>query len=52
MFEPPLVSQLLGAGALVIGFLGAGILAYQREQQELEERRLQEETGHANGQRL
>ena len=43
MFEPPLVSQLLGAGALVIEFLGAGILAYQREQQELEERRLQEE---------
>lgn len=43
MFEPPLVSQLLGAGALVIGFLGAGILAHQREQQELEERRLQEE---------
>ena len=43
MFEPPLVSQLLGAGALVIGFLGAGILAHQREQQEFEERRLQEE---------
>ena len=43
MFEPPIVSQLLGAGALVIGFLGAGILAHQREQQELEERRLQEE---------
>ena len=43
MFEPPLVSQLLGAGALVIWFLGAGILAHQREQQELEERRLQEE---------
>ena len=43
MFEPPLVSQLLGAGALVIGFLGAGILAHQREQQELEERRIQEE---------
>ncbi|WP_261104867.1 hypothetical protein [Streptococcus mitis] len=43
MFEPPLVSQLLGAGALVIGFLGAGILAHQREQRELEERRLQEE---------
>ena len=43
MFEPPLVSQLLGAGALVIEFLGAGILAHQREQQELEERRLQEE---------
>ncbi len=43
MFEPPIVNQLLGAGALVIGFLGAGILAHQREQQELEERRLQEE---------
>ena len=43
MFEPPIVSQLLGAGALVIGFLGAGILAHQREQQEFEERRLQEE---------
>ena len=43
MFEPPLVSQLLGAGVLVIGFLGAGILAHQREQQEIEERRLQEE---------
>lgn len=43
MFEPPVVSQLLGAGALVIGFLGAGILVHQREQQELEERRLQEE---------
>lgn len=43
MFEPPLVSQLLGTGVLVIGFLGAGILAHQREQQEIEERRLQEE---------
>ena len=43
MFEPPILSQLLGAGTLVIGFLGAGILAHQREQRELEERRLQEE---------
>lgn len=43
MFEPPVVSQLLGAGALVIGFLSAGILVHQREQQELEERQLQEE---------
>ena len=43
MFEPPVVSQLLGAGVLVIGFLGVGILAHQREQQELEEIRLQEE---------
>lgn len=43
MFEPPVLSQLMGAGALVIGFLGVGIIAHQREQQELEERRLQEE---------
>ena len=43
MFEPPVLSQLMGAGALVIGFLGVGILAHQREQQELEERRFQEE---------
>lgn len=43
MFEPPLVSQLLGTGVVVISFLGAGILAHQREQQEIEERRLQEE---------
>ena len=43
MFEPPLFSQLLGTGVLVIGFLGGGILAHQREQQEIEERRLQEE---------
>ena len=43
MFEPPLVSQLLGTGVLVIGFLVAGILAHQREQREIEERRLQEE---------
>lgn len=42
MFEPPVLSQLMGAGVLVIGFLGVGILAHQREQQELEERRLQE----------
>ena len=48
MFEPPLVSQLLGAGALVIGFLGVGIIAHQREQQELEERRLQEEQNTQN----
>ena len=43
MYEPPLISQLLGTGFLVLGFIGAGILAHQREQQELEERRLQEE---------
>lgn len=43
MFEPPLLSQFLGTGAVILGFIGAGILVYQREQQELEERRLQEE---------
>lgn len=43
MFEPPLLSQFLGTGAVILGFIGAGILVYQRERQELEERRLQEE---------
>ena len=43
MFEPPLLNQVLGTGAVILGFISAGILAHQREQQELEERRLQEE---------
>lgn len=43
MFEPPILNQLMGVGGLLIGFLGVGILVYQREQQECEERRLQEE---------
>ena len=43
MFEPPLVSQLLGTGALILGFIGAGILTHQLEKQKEEERRLQEE---------
>ena len=43
MFEPPLVSQLLGTGAVILGFIGAGILARQMDKQEEEERRLQEE---------
>ena len=43
MFEPPIISQLLGAGALVIGFLGAGILARQMELHELEKQRKKEE---------
>lgn len=43
MFEPPLVSQLLGAGAVILGFISAGILAHQLEKQKEEERRLQEE---------
>ena len=43
MFEPPLVSQLLGTGAVLLGFISAGILVHQMEKQEEEERRLQEE---------
>lgn len=43
MFEPPVLNQLLGAGALVIGFLGAGILARQMELHELEKQRKLEE---------
>ena len=43
MFEPPLVSQLLGTGAVIFGFIGAGILARQMELHELEKRRKQEE---------
>ena len=39
MFEPPLINQLLGTGAVILGFISAGILEKQKE----EERRLQEE---------
>ena len=43
MFEPPLINQLLGTGAVLLGFISAGILVHQMEKQEEEERRLQEE---------
>lgn len=43
MYEPPLISQLLGTGAVILGFISAGFLAHQIEKQEEEERRLQEE---------
>ncbi|WP_247953684.1 hypothetical protein [Streptococcus mitis] len=43
MFEPPLLSQLLGTGAVILGFIGAGLLARQMELHELEEQRKQEE---------
>lgn len=43
MFEPPLINQLLGTGAVVLGFIGAGILARQMELHELEKQRKQEE---------
>ena len=43
MFEPPLISQLLGTGAVLLGFIIAGFLAHQLEKQKEEEKRLQEE---------
>ena len=43
MFEPPLLNQVLGTGAVILGFIGAGILARQMELHELEKRRKQEE---------
>ena len=43
MFEPPVLNQLLGTGAVILGFIGAGILANQAEKREQEEKRRQEE---------
>lgn len=43
MYEPPLISQLLGTGTVILGFISAGILVHQLEKQKEEERRLQEE---------
>ena len=43
MYDPSVVSQLLGTGAVILGFISAGILAHQMDKQEEEERRLQEE---------
>ena len=43
MFEPPLINQLLGTGAVILGFISVGILVHQLEKQKEEERRLQEE---------
>ena len=43
MFDPPLLNQALGTGAVILGFISAGILAHQLEKQKEEERRLQEE---------
>lgn len=42
MFEPSVASQLLGTGALFIGFFAA-VLANQAEKREQEEKRRQEE---------
>lgn len=43
MYEPSLISQLLGAGGLVIGFFAAAVHANQSEKREQEEKRRQEE---------
>lgn len=43
MFEPPILSQILGTGAVILGFIIAGILVHQMDKQKEEERRLQEE---------
>lgn len=43
MFEPPVINQLLGTGAVILGFIGAGILAAQMEKREQEKKRKQEE---------
>ena len=37
MYEPPLISQLLGTGAVILGFISAGFLAHQAEKREQEE---------------
>ena len=43
MFEPPVLNQLLGTGAVILGFIGAGILARQMELHELDKQRKLEE---------
>lgn len=41
MIEPSLTSQLLGVGALLIGFLGAGIHVHDREERLQEKKKAQ-----------
>ena len=43
MFEPPLINQLLGTGAVILGFIVVAILSAQMEKQEQEKKRRQEE---------
>ena len=43
MFEPPLVNQILGTGAVILGFICIGILSAQMEKQEQKKKRKQEE---------
>lgn len=41
MIEPSLTSQLLGVGALLIGFIGAGIHVHNREERLWKEKKAQ-----------
>lgn len=43
MIEPSLTSQLLGVGALIIGFLGAGIHTYKIDLKKAEEKKMQQQ---------
>ena len=43
MTEPTLTSQLLGVGALFIGFLGAGIHVHNREERKWKEKKMQQQ---------
>ena len=43
MYEPPILDQLLGTGAVILGFIVVGILSAQMEKWEQEKKRKQEE---------
>lgn len=43
MIEPTLTSQLLGVGALLIGFIGAGIHTHNIDLKKAEERKMQQQ---------
>lgn len=43
MFEPSLTSQLLGVGALFIGFIGAGIHTHNVDLKKAEEKKIQQQ---------
>lgn len=43
MFEPPLLNQVLGTSAVILGFFVAAVLANLSEKREQEEKRRQEE---------
>lgn len=43
MFEPSITSQILGTGAVILGFIVVAILSTQMDKQEQEKKRRQEE---------